>query len=291
MFKSLSDETRFRLVRVLSRAGEPLCLCELVDVVRRPEYAVSRSMRILREAGLVAEDRRGKLVFYRLAEDETTRRLASVVESSSAPIDAAEAGDDGAGILATDDDRLRWRMDLRRDGRCVVTYTAGYNPPQYTAIQEEGMKPRVLFICVHNSARSQMAEEYLRRFAGDLFEVESAGLEPGSLNPYVVEVLAEDGIDISGKETRAVWDLYKAGHAYAYVITVCSREAEEKCPIFPGPVNRLSWPFPDPSAFEGTREEILDRTRQIRDKVKVTVEAFVADERAKREEKPDGIEQ
>jgi arsenate reductase len=182
-------------------------------------------------------------------------------------------------------------MDLRRDGRCVVTYTAGYNPPQYTTVQGDGLKPRVLFICVHNSARSQMAEEYLRRAAGDLFEVESAGLDPGTLNPYVVEVLAEDGIDISGKETRAVLDLYKAGHAYTYVITVCNREAEEKCPAFPGPVHRLSWPFPDPSAFEGAHQEILNRTRQIRDRVKATVDAFVVDERAKREEKPHGIEQ
>ncbi len=75
------------------------------------------------------------------------------------------------------------------------------------------MVKKVLFICVHNSARSQMAEAYLRRFGGTEFEVESAGLEPGKLNPYVVRALAEDGFDISGKKTQGVFDLYKAGQA------------------------------------------------------------------------------
>jgi arsenate reductase len=272
-FKAASDETRFRLFRVLALAGEALCLCELVDIVRRPEYAVSRAMRVLRDAGLATEERRGRLAFYTAASDAAVRRLAELVADS----------DDPSGILAVDVDRLRWRMDLRENGSCVVTYTNGYNPPEYSTHETEvPMKPRVLFICVHNSARSQMAEEFLRRYGGDLFDVESAGLEPGELNPHVVEVLREEGIDISDKDTRAVWDLYRAGRAYAYVITVCSREAEENCPIFPGPVNRLSWPFADPSAISGTREEILSRTREIRNQIRDTVRRFVAEEREKR---------
>ena len=136
-------------------------------------------------------------------------------------------------------------------------------------------KERVLFICVHNSARSQMAEEYLRYYGGELFEVESAGLEPGTLNPYVVEVLKEDGIDISGKQTRKVWDLYKAGNIYSYVITVCSRETEEKCPIFPGVTHRINWPFPDPGKFTGNEEEILYKTREVRDVIKEMILQFV----------------
>ena len=139
----------------------------------------------------------------------------------------------------------------------------------------KGEKVSVLFICVHNSARSQIAEEYLRQMAGDLFEVESAGLNPGELNPYVVELLAEEDIDISGKQTNSVMDLYRSGKTYAYVITVCSREAEENCPIFPGPVRRLSWPFPDPAKFEGSREEILEKTRQVRDVIREEVRQFV----------------
>lgn len=134
---------------------------------------------------------------------------------------------------------------------------------------------RILFVCVHNSGRSQIAEEYLRKFGGDRFEVESAGLEPGELNPYVVEVLKEDGIDISGKKTRDVFDLYKAGKTYRFVITVCSRDAEERCPIFPGAVVRYNWPFEDPAKFSGTREEILLRTRTLRDEIKERVKEFV----------------
>lgn len=133
----------------------------------------------------------------------------------------------------------------------------------------------VLFVCVHNSARSQMAEAYLKQFGGDRFEVESAGLEPGTLNPYVVEVLAEDGIDISGKKTQDVFDLFRAGKTYRFVITVCSREAEERCPIFPGAVVRYNWPFDDPARFQGSSEEILERTRLVRDAIKERVREFV----------------
>jgi arsenate reductase len=136
-------------------------------------------------------------------------------------------------------------------------------------------KDRVLFICVHNTARSQIAEAYLNDLAGDRFEVESAGLEPGTLNPYVVKAMMDDGIDISGNKTTGVFDLYRQGKTYSYVITVCSREAEEKCPIFPGTVNRIRWPFPDPSQFKGSEDEILEKTKEIRDKIKEKIKEFI----------------
>ena len=139
---------------------------------------------------------------------------------------------------------------------------------------------RILCLCVHNSARSQMAEAYLRRFGGDLFDVESAGLEPGALNPYVVRVLQEEGIDISGRKTQDVFDLFKAGRTYRYVITVCSKEASERCPIFPGRVERLHWPFADPSGFRGTDEQIMAQVREVRDAISERVKAFVAQVRA-----------
>ena len=134
---------------------------------------------------------------------------------------------------------------------------------------------KVLFICTHNSARSQMAEAYLRRFGADAFEVESAGLEPGVLNPYVVRALKEDGIDISSKKTQAVFDLFAAGRSYDFVIAVCSREAAERCPIFPGRGVRLHWPFDDPATFAGTDEEIMSRVRQVRDGIRERVRAFI----------------
>lgn len=136
-------------------------------------------------------------------------------------------------------------------------------------------KKKVLFVCVHNSARSQMAEEYLRRMAGDKYEVESAGLEQGTINPLVKEVLKEEGIDISGKQTQSVFALYQAGKLFEYVITVCSREAEEKCPVFPRVSHKLNWPFEDPSKIEGSREVKLEKIRKIRDQIKEKVRAFI----------------
>ena len=132
-------------------------------------------------------------------------------------------------------------------------------------------KIKVLFVCVHNSARSQMAEAYLKQFAGDLFDVESAGLEPGVLNPFVVRVMREDGFDISGNKTKSVFDLFKEGRIYNYVIAVCDKEAAERCPIFPGICTRLNWSFADPSALTGTDEEILAGTRKVRDAIKKAI--------------------
>src|SRR5436853_7856270 len=91
------------------------------------------------------------------------------------------------------------------------------------------MKQRVLFICVHNSARSQMAEAWLNKLCGENFEAQSAGLEPGRLNPLVVQVMAEAGIDISKKKTQAVFDVFASGQLFAYVITVCDETSAEKC--------------------------------------------------------------
>ncbi len=132
-------------------------------------------------------------------------------------------------------------------------------------------KPNILVVCVHNSARSQMTEEYIRKYAGDIFDVESAGLEPGALNPYVVKVLKEDGIDISDKKTRSVFDLSEQGRSFSYVITVCSHDAHERCPVFHGTIKRMNWPFDDPSSFKGTEEDILGNTRRVRDQIKQKV--------------------
>jgi arsenate reductase len=136
------------------------------------------------------------------------------------------------------------------------------------------MKRRVLFICIHNSARSQMAEAWLNEICGDEFEAQSAGLEPGTLNPLVVEAMAEVGIDISRKGTQAVFDVWKSGQLFAYVVTVCDESSAEKCPIFPGPAHRLHWAFPDPSVLTGTREEKMAGVRRIRDEIRARIEAW-----------------
>ena len=133
----------------------------------------------------------------------------------------------------------------------------------------------VLFVCVHNSARSQMAEAFLNKYGNEKFQAESAGLEKGKLNPYVTKVMQEIGIDISKNETKEVFDLFKQGRFYRAVITVCDEANAERCPVFPGVTKRIAWSFPDPSNFTGTEEEILNQTRQVRDGIKEKVMEFI----------------
>ena len=138
-------------------------------------------------------------------------------------------------------------------------------------------KIKVLFVCVHNSARSQMSEAFLNHYFGDRFEAESAGLEPGKLNPIVVDVMKQIGIDISGNKTKSVFDYFKKGKMYRYVITVCDKTAAERCPIFPGVAEKIHWSFPDPSALQGTYEEKLEGTKKIRDEIKNKIEEWAAE--------------
>jgi arsenate reductase (thioredoxin) len=135
-------------------------------------------------------------------------------------------------------------------------------------------KKNVLFVCIHNSARSQMAEAFLKQICGHEFEVHSAGIEPGKLNPIVVEAMREIGIDISGNPTKAVLDMIRSGKDFAYVITVCDETSAERCPIFPGVTQRLHWGFPDPSSFQGSPEERLVRTREVRDTIQRKIEQW-----------------
>src|SRR5882724_11962196 len=128
------------------------------------------------------------------------------------------------------------------------------------------MKKKVLFICVHNSARSQIAAALLNKRCGEFFDAHSGGLDPGTLNPLAVEVLGEIGIDISKNKTQAVFDVFKLGELFAYVIAVCDESEAGGCPIFPGVTTRLHWSFPDPSKFSGSLEEKLEQTRKVRDK-------------------------
>jgi len=136
-------------------------------------------------------------------------------------------------------------------------------------------KHRILFVCIHNSARSQMAEAFLNHLAGDNFEAESAGLEPGKLNPIVVEAMQEVGIDISANKTKTVDYMLKKGTLYSAVITVCDAASAESCPVFPGKAKKIGWSFPDPSAFKGSKEDILEKTRQIRDEIKERIKAYI----------------
>jgi len=136
-------------------------------------------------------------------------------------------------------------------------------------------KLRVLFVCVHNSARSQMAEAFLNNLAGDEFEAESAGMEPGVINPLVIEVMNEIGYDLSNNQSKGVYDFFKQGKTYHYVISVCDEANAERCPTFPGLTKRLSWSFEDPATVNGSLKEKLEKTRLVRDIIKTEVESFI----------------
>lgn len=135
---------------------------------------------------------------------------------------------------------------------------------------------RVLFVCVRNTARSQMLEALLDSMGEGRFEAESAGLEAGeAVNPLVIEVLREIGIDISGKKPKTAFDLFTQGKKFTYVIAVCDASAAQRCPIFPMVRETLHWPFPDPAAFEGTPEERLAKTRALRDEMREKLRAWI----------------
>ena len=136
-------------------------------------------------------------------------------------------------------------------------------------------KIKVLFVCIHNSARSQMAEAFLNKLGADRFEAQSAGLEPGKLNPVVIEAMKDAGIDISGNKTKSVFDFLKRGEHFSYVITVCDETNGERCPLFPGASKRIHWGFPDPSSLTGSAEKKLKSTIEIRDTIKNKIEEFI----------------
>jgi len=137
-------------------------------------------------------------------------------------------------------------------------------------------KKRVIFICIHNSGRSQMGEAFLRSFAGDRFEVASAGIEAGKLNPLVVKAMEEVGVSMEGHYAKKAQDFVDRGEHYDYVVTVCDESNAERCPMFPGKHVRMHWGFPDPSALAGTDAEKLAGIRPIRDAIEAKVKEFIA---------------
>ena len=134
-------------------------------------------------------------------------------------------------------------------------------------------KPRVLFLCTGNSARSQMAEAFLKKYAGDRFEVHSAGLDPKGINPYTRKVMEEIGVDISDQYSKGLGE-FLGKMRIAYLITVCDN-AEKKCPTLPGVSFRLYWPFDDPASLEGTEDEKLARFREVRDQVDKRIKSWL----------------
>ena len=141
---------------------------------------------------------------------------------------------------------------------------------------EPEARPKVLFLCTHNSARSQMAEGLLRHLAGARFEAHSAGMEATRVKSEAVTIMDEIGVDVSDQDSKTLERYLK--ESFDYVITVCD-EANEACPFFPGATNRLHWSFEDPSRAEGTEEERLAIFRRVRDEIREHIEQELVNEK------------
>ncbi len=136
---------------------------------------------------------------------------------------------------------------------------------------------KVLFVCVHNAGRSQIAEALLKKLGGPSFDVVSAGFEPRPVNPLVIEAMKLIDIELANAKSKSVFDSFKAGRYFDYVITVCDESSAEHCPIFPGVTRRIGWSFDDPSAFKGTHEQQLTQTIRVRDEIQARLEAWLAE--------------
>jgi arsenate reductase len=121
-----------------------------------------------------------------------------------------------------------------------------------------------------------MAEAFFNSYAHENELAESAGIEPGDLNQYVVRAMAEKGFDISGNKTKCIFELYKEGHHFSHVISVCDEEVAEQCPVFPGVMKNVHWNLKDPSTFVGSDEEIMQQIRAVRDSIEERVKAYLS---------------
>jgi arsenate reductase len=140
-------------------------------------------------------------------------------------------------------------------------------------------KTKVLFLCTGNSARSQIAEAFLRKYGGNEFEAYSAGLEPKGINPYTERVMEEVGVRLSGQYSKHVKE-YMGKVYFGYLITICD-EVEESCPTtFPGIFQRLHWPFEDPAAFKGSEDEKVAKFREVRDQIEQHIKTWLEEKKA-----------
>jgi len=222
--KLLAHELRWRLVEALARSDRRVQ--ELVALVGEPHNLVSYHLRQLRDQALVTERRSaadGRDVYYSLDLD----RLKGLYFAAGESLHPGISGTSGVSDVS--------------------------DHPETAGGSETGVRRRVrvLFLCTHNSARSQMAEAILRHLGGDRVEVHSAGTVATRVHPLAVAAMADKGIDISGQRSKHMDEL--TGQDFDYVITVCDN-ARETCPVFPGAPERIHWSIPDPTAVEGTEE-------------------------------------
>jgi len=226
------------------------------------------AIQVMREIGIDISDHRSKSVKEYLGKISFGHVIAVCKKAEAqCPVIFPSAlkvlswpFDDPAAFSGTESEKLQ---EFRRIRNEIDNTVQAWIAEMQAKLEAE--RKRVLFLCTHNSARSQMAEGLINIMMGDCYEAHSAGLEPGKLNPYVVRAMAEVDIDISSNRTKGVDEFIN--QEFDFVVTVCDK-AGEACPWFPGAKQTLHQGFPDPSTFTGTDEEIMERVRQVRDQIK-----------------------
>lgn len=244
--QAISDESRLRIL--MSLEGAALCLQHLTEIFDLAPSTISTHLHTLVNCGLIKSQQAGRWRYFSWATADSD---PAVVEALNW-VKKALANDP---TISNDAAR-----------RAVVLQTSSVPPPP-------SKKLRVIFLCTGNSCRSQMAEALLRKYAEPLVEVYSAGLDPRPIPPETYQVMQEIGVDISWQKPKSIFDFLGKQH-FHYVITVCEN-AESRCPIFPGAVYRLYWPFDDPAKAPGSYEERLRKFREVRDQIQTKILAWL----------------
>lgn len=247
IFKALSEEVRLRIMLLLTH--RELRVQDLVDITGLPQSTLSRHLAYLKKERLVVVRGEQAQSVYGVNRDNVplTKSIMNCLENCFSE----------NRIAKKDSVKLRAKFAV-----CSVN-------------NQTGTETRVLFVCHHNSARSQMAEAYVKKFGGNDIIAESAGIAPGGINHLVAEALREDGVDITGCRSKNISDLITSGNNYEYVITVCAESEALSCPVVDDNIQRLHWEFTDPSLLTGTDSLQLDMIRKLRDQIKKQVENLI----------------
>jgi thioredoxin type arsenate reductase len=259
LMKALSDPNRVKVIKMLQRRD--MCVCELQAALGIGQPTVSSHLKTLEDAGLVISAKEGQWVNYSLAKGDYLC-AGVILEHLKTWL---ESDPEVAAMLSGLD-------KIRRENLCSRS-PSSHQQERYRMVTPK----KVLFICTHNSARSQIAEAFLNNLGGDKYAAASGGFEPRPLNPLAIEAMAEAGLDISKNESKSVFDLFKAGRIFDYVITVCEDASEGQCPVFPGVTSRMHIPFADPESLTGSHEEKMAEVRKIRDTIKAKVVELMAE--------------
>lgn len=243
---AVSDESRLRIL--MSLEGASLCLQHLTEIFDLAPSTISTHLHTLTDFGLIKSLQGGRWHYYSWASPDSDPFVVEALEWIKKAL--------------ADDPKVL--SDAAR--RAVVLQTSKVPQPP-------SRKPAVIFLCTGNSCRSQMAEALLRKHAGHLFDIFSTGLDPRPIPPETYQAMEEIGLDISQQKPTNILNFLGKKY-FHYVITVCSN-AESRCPIFPGALYRLYWPFEDPAKAVGSKEERLKKFREVRDQIEARILAWL----------------